>query len=695
MGNHLSFEEHENSGHGRGRSLAWMIQRFWPAVLLIWASVVFIAYYRVHKPFSWSNLLGLGRLALVLVAWLGTLSVAHALGRFLISDRRFLKPRTSFSLRIGTGLGLIGIVMLPIGALGGYYSTLVWAVLILVQVPALPAFVRELRQSLPSLPGTRMQRILASGLFLFIGMAFLDALAPPTGYDALVYHLTGPKLYAQAHTVHHNLDLPHLGFPQAGEMLFTWALLLDGPQVAQLLHWSFMLLSLALFGDLVGRFAPRHSYLASLLLVGTPSLLHLAGQAYVEWIPIFGGIAAVVVMGELWDSLQGLEHERRLELGVGRKNLRLLILFAFFAALAFNAKYTSVGLVAGLGFAFLYTTRSVRASALALGAFVLFASPYLLKNSWLTGNPVYPFFFGGKYWDALRTFWYGRFGTGLRPLQVLRAPWDMTVGGVEGGAVAGFPSYGATVGPLFLALLPLVALAFVRLKKPVRATIIGIGGVAFVGYCVWLILAASSALLVQSRLLFPVWPFFLLLIVQGFERLQHIGSIARSVAVILTGLIVLALALTLINQIFAFQRRSPVQFLLGMESEDQYLEDRLGQYYLAIEKVNDLPAGAAVQFLWEPRTYHCAEHISCEPDAILDRWWHTRRLLEDPDDIAASWTTQGVTHVFLARPGMRAVQGAGFDPLDQTDWQALETFIEEHLEPLGGSEDLYALFELQ
>jgi hypothetical protein len=691
----LSVEEHENGDHERGHARAWITHRFWPALFVIWASVVFIAYYRVHKPFGWSNLLALSRLAIDLTAWFGTLSIAHALGRFVISDQISMKPRTSFSLRLGLGLGLIGIVMVLLGALGGYRSALVWAVLIIGQIPALPAFVRELRHSLPSIPGTRWQRIFACGLFLLISMAFLDALAPPTGYDALVYHLTGPKLYAQAHTLHHNLDLPHLGFPQAGEMLFTWALLLDGPQVAQLLHWSFMLLSLALFGDLVGRFAPRHTYLASLLLLGTPSLFHLTGQAYVEWIPIFGGIAAVVVMGEMRSSLKGLEHESRVDFGVDRKNLHLVILSAFFAALAFNAKYTSVGLVAGLGFAFLYTTRSARASALAAGAFVIFASPYLLKNFWLTGNPVYPFFFGGKYWDALRTFWYGRLGTGLSLAQVLRAPWDMTVAGVEGGAVAGFPSYGATVGPLFLALLPLVVLAFSWLKEPLRAMIIRVGWIALIGYCVWLIQTASSALLVQSRLLFPVWPFFLLLIVKGFERLWQIGSIARSVAVILLGLMVLAIALTLFNQFIAFQRRSPVQYLLGMESENHYLGDRLGQYFLAIEKVNGLPKGAAVQFLWEPRTYHCAQHIICNPDAILDRWWHTRQLVQDPDDIASSWKAQGVTHVFLARPGLRAVRAAGFDPLDEADWQALEAFIDVHLEPLGGSEDLYALFELR
>lgn len=695
LDNHFAGGEHSEVDAGRRRPRVRQFLKFWPGAILFWALIVLIAYYRVHKPFAWSNLLALIQIVLELIAWGGTLSLAHALGRIWINDHHFKKTRTRFSLRVGLGLGLMGMGMLLLGVGGLYESWLAWTVLIVGQIPSLPAFLRDLRASAPALPGTLFQRACALGLLGFTALVFLQALSPPTGYDALVYHLTGPKLYVQAHTLVHDIDVPHLGFPQAGEMLFVWGLLLDGPQIAQLLHLGFMLLSVALFGDLVERVAPPQTYLASLLLLGTPSLLQLAGQAYVEWIPIFGGLAALVVIEEGLGQAQDPDQSEHGLLNRGHIPFRLLILAAFFTALAFSSKYTALGLIAGLGIALLYSSRSIRSAVLAAVAFVAFSGPYMLKNFWLTGNPVYPFFFGGKYWDALRASWYSRFGTGLTPEQALRAPWDFTIGGVEGGAVAGYPSYGATIGPLFLALLPLFLLAFHPRAGAGRKTIIRVAWVVLAGYAVWVFQAASSALLVQSRLLFPIWPFFLMIIVRGFDRMNSVNAIGASVSVVFKGLVLFVIALTFFNQVLTFQRHSPVPYLLGLETKKQNLRARLGQYFLAIEKVNELPNYARVRFLWEPRTYYCAEHITCEPDAILDRWWHDRRLLEAPEDIAAAWKEQGVTHVFLARPGMRAVQEAGFDPFIAQDWQALDAFIEQHLEPLGGSEDLYALYALR
>ena len=66
--------------------------------------------------------------------------------------------------------------------------------------------------------------------------ALLVALLPPTDWDGLFYHLTGPKLYLQAGQIVGGIDIPHLNFPSLMEMLFTWAMLLRSDIAAKLLH---------------------------------------------------------------------------------------------------------------------------------------------------------------------------------------------------------------------------------------------------------------------------------------------------------------------------------------------------------------------------------------------------------------------------------------------------------------------------
>lgn len=668
--------------------------RYWPGVFLVWAALVILAYYRVHKPIGWPQAEAIAYQFLVISAWLGTISLAHGLGRVFIDAESVDRQRTRFTLRIGLGLGLIGFGVLALGVLRLYHPLLCWSLLLVGQFFSLPMFIKEARQSLPAFPQQALDRFYVITVVLLAGSAFLQALTPPTAYDSLVYHLTGPKLYLQAQALHHNIDLPYLGFPQAGEMLFLWGLVLIGPQTAKLLHFSFMLLSLGLIWEHTSRLAPGRSLFAIVLLLATPSALQLAGWAYVDWIPMFSGLAALSVMEAFWANRDQAKARGRDSMHGSKQDLLHVAVVAFFAALAFNAKYSAVGLSVGILLAFLLQTRSLRWTTIASGLFLGLISPYLIKNALLTRNPTYPFFFDGVYWDPLRAAWYSRFGTGLSLFQVLRAPWDMTVGGVEGGVVQGYPAFGATIGPLLLAFAPFIALALTRARDEAGESVLRIGVIALMGAFFWTGQIASSALLVQARLLFPVLPLVVLLMARGFDRFTSLGDIAQSVSVILTGLMVFILVLTAFSQLLSLVRGSTLPYLLGLISEDRYLKNELGQYFLAVEKINKLPLGARVQFLWEGRSYHCAEHVHCQPDAILDRWWHARRTIGEPADIASSWKSEGVTHVLIAHPRMDAVREAGSDPIHEADWGALEVFVEAHLKPLGSEADLFALYEL-
>jgi hypothetical protein len=86
--------------------------------------------------------------------------------------------------------------------------------------------------------------------------------------------------------------------------------------------------------------------------------------------------------------------------------------------------------------------------------------------------------------------------------------------------------------------------------------------------------------------------------------------------------------------------------------------------------------------------------VRCEPDALLDRWWHTWQHEDDVNAIAEAWRDEGVTHVLIYHAGSQAVREEGFDPLSDEAWTGLSSFIDGHLFNLTLREGQYALYAL-
>ena len=641
---------------------------------LLWFVAVILAYYAVHKPVSGSQIDAMRDLAVTAVGWVSVLSLANLIGWGAIRRLSNLERAERLVLQLGFGLGAIALVLLAIGMLGVSSQLLLW-LLVLLPLPLslyrLYKDVRELRR--PSMPA------LVIFVALILLLILIRALAPPTAWDSLVYHLTGPKLYQEAGRIHHDIDLAYLGFPKAGSMIYLLGLQLVGPGLAQLLHLTFFGMTLVLTPGLVRQSAPGRGWLSIAILVAVPSAALLAGWAYVEWIAAFGALASYTL-------IRASDSE---------KVDRALILAAFFAALALNSKYTTIWIVFGLSVVVLLRGRSFRRwGAYLLGA-AIFVVPFLLSNLVLTGNPVYPFVFDGVFWDSHRTFWYSRVGTGLGFSGLATAPWDATIWGLEGGYYEGHATYGATVGPLLLALIPLVTLRLLLDRSARQGSVRDLVVVAGAAYLGWIAQLSFSILLVQSRLLFPALPFFVALAVVGFDTVGHVGRWGVSVRFVLGGLVAFVLALTATSMIFDTMQADFLSVTFGAESEEAYLERRLGYHYEAMQAINRLDEGSTVRFLWEPRSYYCSGAVTCEPDALLDRWWHERQHFSTPQEIANRWMEEGVTHVLYHRTGAGTVRTAKFDPLNNGDWEALDRFLKESLIPLSAFGEGYVLYELQ
>ncbi len=258
-----------------------------------WFLLVVMAYFAVNKPFTSASANALIDLALTLGGWLAILALGNLIGRTLPGSLDRFASIERLALRTGLGLGLLSVLVLGLGALQLFSPAILWLVELLPLPASLYFAYRDLKSIRFSIgrPRLAMWFVVASGT-----AALIMALAPATAWDSLVYHLTGPKLYLEQGGLAHPIDLPYLGFPKTGSMLFVLGLSLAGSQLAQLLHLSFALLTLALIPRLAGYVAPGRAPLAAAILFAVPSMWLAAGWAYVEWMAAFWLTAGFVLM---------------------------------------------------------------------------------------------------------------------------------------------------------------------------------------------------------------------------------------------------------------------------------------------------------------------------------------------------------------------------------------------------------------
>lgn len=652
------------------------------SVAVAWVFAVYATYYWVHKPFSGANLARLPDIAV----WLGLLVVATALG--WLSQRWFdySTPLEGIVFSAALGLGALSLLVFGLGLVGLFYRWLFWPLFLVLAVllsPQVKAIISQLRRG-PILPAdTRLHRALAIYLGFILTLSFLQCLTPPTAWDSQVYHLTGPKLYLQAHRLPVEVDLPYLGFPPLLEMLFTAGMLLRGDVVARLIHYAYGLLTLlALFAFAQRYFNRQVAWLSMAVFYSIPSLVLISTWAYVDLGLIFYEFTAFYAL------MRWLEA----------RDKKWLALAAILCGLAMGVKYT--GLILPLTLALLIALRvrqeGLRETAQALLLFglsaILVASPWYLKNFFATGNPFYPFFFGGTYWDEFRAWWYSRAGTGLAftaPWRLLIAPWEMTVLGIQGTA-----NYDATIGPVLLTVIPLLALVWRQIASEERRIIGYALLVCLIQYLFWLYGVAQSALLVQTRLLFPVFALLALLAGYTVDKLALLTRKAFSLQWFVTTVLLLALGLNAISSTLYFISDWPLLYLAGFESKESYLTRRLGLYYTTVAYINEnLPPSAKVVFLWEPRSYYCQR--DCQPDALLDKFKHLVYKYHDADGIAQQLREQGVTHVLLYKLGMDHIVKAGFDPITPSDLEVWAKLSDEYLNLIYNESDIYHLYELR
>ncbi len=630
----------------------WQVAAIAVFLLLL---VVVPYYYGVHKPFTGGTDTyapfitgGLADVTLAVLSLLAnllllslTLAVAASWGSRIM---RWLgvKPASGlerWAMGATLGLGILGTIVFLLGLAGGLYRGVAYALLLALGLAALPE-IRALARWIVSAP-RRLRPTKIPWLWLFTGLIGLlilgEALLPPTGWDALVYHLQGPRLYVEAHQLLGVPDNFYLNWPAQVEMLFTWGMLLKGDILAKLFHWAFWLLIAVVLYSLGRRAAgTRVGRWAAALWAAVPFVAELAGIAYVDL-----GLTAFVLAG-FFAFVQWTESQRD----------GWLVISALFIGFAMSTKYTAATWMVWLLLLFIYHSWRhrhrpaswilVRAAGFAAVA-GLVVLPWLIKNWVVAGNPVYPLLFGGVGWNATREAWLYWPGQGYsqNPLDYLALPWLMTVVGISGT-----PAFDATIGPLLLCLVPLVFL----LRSRPRAVNYGLA-IAGTQFGVFAVMIWRYRFLAQTRLLIAIFPFLCLAAAYSLERLPQWDSRRLRLSWLVGVVVSLVLSVTLLTEAHGFLALRLLEPLVGLESREDYLARRLGYYMDAMRFTNErLPDGSRAIYLWEPKGYYGQSQALA--DTAFDNLSQLRVNQQTPEAALDTLGARGFTHILFYRSGM-------------------------------------------
>ena len=696
-------------------SFAKKLTRWFPIILLFWIASVIAFYYVVHKPWGpvQGALLqvgrdGLGALALFSLAGGlgGWLANALGLGRLARLENRLERA----AIAVALGLGALSLAALAAGLLGVLQAWAAWGALalgLLLLRKAAAGWIGDLcsawERPEPGQALTLLERLAGGFVLLVLVLNLLRALAPPLKWDSLVYHLEIPQAYLAAGRIFFYPENIYAGFPQVVEVLFTWAMALGSVTTATVFGWA---VSVAAFLGVEG-FSRRllgaaqgGRWLAPAILLSGYSISQAMNWAYLEtWILLFGSAMLIALDYACSEPMAGDPPGRR----------AWLVCAGLLAGIAIGAKYTA-GVLLPIGAIFILPVwdrkepahaggpaawrRWVGEVAILGGAAALLVLPWLAKNLFLMGNPFYPLLVSG---DALDP-WQQAFRSGPPPprtlWQDLLLPFHATFFGIEGGMVEGLPEYGASLGPLLLALIPGLLVGWRDWGEQTRRSLARLLAVAASAWLLWSIAAHFADELMRPRHWFGVFGALAVLAAAGFQALSAVRLPGLRLGRALSALLALAIGLAGITELVEYSRADPLPVVLGDQSQADYLKQELGWYSSAIEAVNDLPAGSLVLFLWEPRTLYCT--TPCLPDGKLDNWWYLRQAGGDAPGIAAVLRQKGVTHVLVGDSGLEWIRGVVAD-IPPADWEELDRFLQTHLQLIqafGGGEDTPAVYSL-
>jgi hypothetical protein len=524
-------------------------------------------------------------------------------------------PAEEIAFSVGLGYGAIAYAVFGLGLAGGLYP---WALAGLLTLPALAA-VREGSSAHRAMRGTldqawsgnRPLAVVLGGLLLISAAAnLLAALAPPTGGDALTYHLAVPKIWLEEHRITAlPWRWPSLG-PFAVQMLYLLVMALPGDSSPSVLAWMMGIVAAV---GLIGAGSKLPRPVPPLLAAGIFYTMSTVGQNAAST-RVDLGMAMFVLLA----TLACVTYLKT-------RQVPWLVVAGVCAGLAAGTKHIGAAAAAVLvvGLAAFRPPRadpSRRGGLPAAGLFALVAAgvaaPWYVRSLVLTGDPVYPFLTAVLGNPALRerlTELTVRYGPGKTLADFALLPIYLT----------------AAVGPPYLSFAPFS----MALWRTVQVRFL------------WFVVAALAVIWFLTaqviRFLLPALPAAAMLAALGFAVLDGRSAVLRTAA-----RIVIVAGLATAAAITVYHDAGYARAAAGLESREAYLLRTIDNHDDIAWMNTHLPADARVLLLARYGYY-------------LERWYIGAGTAADVDDLRRWIAEQRVSHIYCVGKRCDAIAASG------------------------------------
>ncbi|HLZ36005.1 MAG TPA: hypothetical protein VKP13_18530 [Nitrospira sp.] len=533
------------------------------------------------------------------------------------------RPMLALTLRLGTGLSLLGVSTTILGLLGLYRFTavlvffgLAWSLVNLVRESCT---LQLLRPTYASLAGG-----LAIGLVWCI--AWFWGTIPPTFYDELAYHLPIAQYALRTGNIP---ALPWSFFtymPHLSDLFLGWGLALAGDTGARSMHLLFWFAVWIAGWALVEAVTEPErrawtGYLMAGAFASSATFLFLGALPFAETSLTFAVLASA--------ALIALPAASTLWLPLG-----------LLWGLAISVKLSGLSWVIAGSLAALIMGWPMASLARAGLVTLITALPWWGRAWWLTGNPVYPLgyrWIGGLYWDdASQARLQGDLPSAepLTLLTLLRLPYDMVMVPERFGSASdcGLLAVGAVCLMLSLPLWT----RFSNMDQTARRHCYAAGLFVLVTGIAWVITSTTTR-------------FFAPALLVGLSTV-----IALALKTPKTGLALSMVILTALGASGAFRFVSVHSLVfssgkvaLGQESGTEYAARTVDHYEAAAYVREQLPLTANVLFIGESRPFYF-DRPSLAPypfhDHPLTQWI---READSPQELRERIRREGFTHVVL------------------------------------------------
>ncbi len=655
----------------------------WKILFFVWMLFILAAFYVVQKPVFFQYIDAFTQTVASFGLFILLIVNSFSIGILFLSWIQDSHIRLLLGSILGLGfLGILGFLFASVGATHPFFilgvQGLFFSALLIKKKLPIAEFIKFFRM-LAKATKEAPKGVLFS-ILIMTGFSFLLTFTPPVdSFDALLYHLTVPALWIRDGGLR-AYNMPPYWFPSLVEGAYFWGVACKNDIVPQMLHFSWASLSLLITWFWTRQIAnEKLAWWSVALVFSMPSFPWVASWAYTDFALASFSLG---VFYSLW-------------YGKVIKDDRFLYLGAVFAGLAMGVKYTSFIVPIGAGLLlFIWGKDNYSRLFKQLIHFSLVSVAvggiWYLRNWILMGNPVYPFVFGGHYWDIFRANWYAEVGTGigwsLKEWALL--PLSITLG------VRDATFFDGRIGPLFLFFLPFIPIVYKQFStedKAKKSALTAIGIFSGLSFIFWAFGVSSTQALWQARLLFPALILLSTPLSLGIAIIEKHDNKALKLSFIVKTVITIVLFVNLIDLGMNVIRRNPLSLILGIETKQSYIENRQPAYAATIKLVNTTPENAYIYFLFEPRSYWMPRKVF--PDTLLDNLPHDIFSYENAAEIIHFWQEQGYSHVLLSRRGADFIITNKALSLDRME--AILAELEEELIFFGETENsAYILYEI-